>query len=47
MKNHEIVPGPLVAAIASLRHGGCHKLLKELVKHKLINYEKAGKIGKF
>ncbi|XP_055357597.1 serine/threonine-protein kinase RIO2-like [Paramacrobiotus metropolitanus] len=40
MKNHELVPGPLVAAIAALKHGGCHKLLRELIKHKLVVYER-------
>ncbi|XP_038079351.1 serine/threonine-protein kinase rio2-like [Patiria miniata] len=39
MKNHEIVPGSLVASIANLRHGGCYKLLKELVRNKLIAWE--------
>lgn len=43
MKNHEIVPAPLIAAIASLKHGGCHKVLKELTKHKLLAYEHSGK----
>ncbi|KAM5192036.1 serine/threonine-protein kinase RIO2 [Mantella aurantiaca] len=40
MKNHEIVPASLIASIASLRHGGCNKILRELVKHKLISYER-------
>ena len=31
MKNHELVPGSLIASIASLRHGGVHKILKELM----------------
>ncbi|XP_021077101.1 serine/threonine-protein kinase RIO2 [Mus pahari] len=39
MKNHEIVPCSLVASIASLKHGGCNKILRELVKHKLIAWE--------
>jgi RIO kinase 2 len=39
MKNHEVVPLPLIASIASLRNGGCHKVLKELVRHKLVCYE--------
>ena len=39
MKNHEVVPINLVASIAGLRHGGCHKILKELVQHKLVCYE--------
>ena len=39
MKNHEIVPVSLLASIASLKHGGCNKILRELVKHKLLSYE--------
>ena len=39
MKNHEVVPLPLIASIASLRNGGCHKIIKELVRHKLICFE--------
>ncbi|NWU72219.1 RIOK2 kinase, partial [Pterocles burchelli] len=40
MKNHEIVPASLVASIASLKHGGCNKILRELVKHRLLAYER-------
>lgn len=40
MKNHELVPGPLCAAIANLKAGGVHKLLRELCKHKLVTYER-------
>uniref|UniRef100_A0AAY4BE38 Serine/threonine-protein kinase RIO2 n=1 Tax=Denticeps clupeoides TaxID=299321 RepID=A0AAY4BE38_9TELE len=40
MKNHEIVPVSLISSIASLRHGGCNKVLRELVKHKLTAYER-------
>lgn len=40
MKNHEIVPVSLLASIASLKHGGCNKVLRELVKHKLVAYER-------
>ncbi|TMW48475.1 hypothetical protein DOY81_006438 [Sarcophaga bullata] len=43
MKNHELVPGPLVASIANLKTGGVHKLLKELCKHKLLTYERGKK----
>ena len=43
MKNHEIVPASLVASIASLKHGGCQKLLQELAKHRLVSYERGGK----
>jgi RIO-like serine/threonine protein kinase len=45
MKNHELVPGALVASIAGLKHGGCHKVLTELVKHKLVSFERSGKRG--
>ncbi|XP_030049274.1 serine/threonine-protein kinase RIO2 [Microcaecilia unicolor] len=41
MKNHEIVPASLIASIASLKHGGCNKVLRELVKHKLLVYERS------
>jgi len=39
MKNHETVPTALVSQIASLKHGGCHKVLRELVKNKLLVYD--------
>ena len=39
MKNHEAVPVNLVASIAGLKHGGCDKILRELVKHRLVCYE--------
>ena len=34
------VPGALIAQIANLRHGGVHKLLKEMCKHRLLTYER-------
>ncbi|XP_076253854.1 RIO kinase 2 [Rhynchophorus ferrugineus] len=40
MKNHELVPGPMTASIANLQHGGVHKLLRELCKHRLLTYER-------
>ncbi|NXC20323.1 RIOK2 kinase, partial [Corythaeola cristata] len=40
MKNHEIVPASLIASIACLKHGGCNKILRELVKHRLLAYER-------
>nr|XP_020648880.1 serine/threonine-protein kinase RIO2 [Pogona vitticeps] len=40
MKNHEIVPASLIASIASLKHGGCNKTLRELAKHRLLAYER-------
>jgi len=43
MKNHELVPGNLIASIASLRHGGVHKILKELSKHRLLSYERGNR----
>jgi len=43
MKNHELVPGGLVASIASLRHGGVHKILRELSKNRLLSYERGNR----
>ena len=43
LKNHEVVPSSLVASIADLKHGGTHKILRELSKHKLVCYEKYGR----
>ncbi|XP_040577206.1 uncharacterized protein RIOK2 [Lepeophtheirus salmonis] len=40
MKNHELVPGALVAAIASVKSGGVHRILRELSKHRLVQYER-------
>lgn len=42
MKNHELVPKQLVVAIAAIKGGGCTKILKELAKHRLIQYESSG-----
>ena len=39
MKNHEIVPMSLIIQIANLKHGGCHKIIRELVKNKLLAYD--------
>lgn len=40
MRNHELVPGTLVNSIATLRFGGCGKVLVDLTKHKLLAYER-------
>jgi len=40
MKNHELVPATLAASIANLHHGGVHKILKDLCKHRLLSYER-------
>ncbi|XP_022923287.1 serine/threonine-protein kinase rio2 isoform X1 [Cucurbita moschata] len=39
MRNHEIVPSELVERIASLRHGGTYKVLKNLLKYKLLHHD--------
>ncbi|KAK3030895.1 hypothetical protein RJ639_037245 [Escallonia herrerae] len=39
MRNHEIVPAELIARIASLKHGGTYKVLKNLLKHKLLHHD--------
>eukprot|EP00040_Diaphanoeca_grandis_P016491 m.85105 g.85105 ORF g.85105 m.85105 type:complete len:618 (-) comp25831_c0_seq1:203-2056(-) len=38
MKNHEFVPMQLLVQIAGLRRGGAHKILRDLVRHKLVGY---------
>ncbi|CAN6567867.1 unnamed protein product [Malus baccata var. baccata] len=39
MRNHEIVPCELVDRIASLKHGGTYKVLKNLLRHKLLHHD--------
>ncbi|CAN6482126.1 unnamed protein product [Victoria cruziana] len=39
MKNHEIVPEQLINRIASLKHGGTDKVLRNLLKHKTVHHE--------
>jgi RIO kinase 2 len=36
MRNHELVPVPLITSIAKLRHGGLHKFLSTLLRYKLL-----------
>jgi RIO kinase 2 len=38
-KNHEIVPASLVESIAGLKHGGAHKCLRLLLRHKLVHHD--------
>ena len=39
MKNHALVPLPLVSSIANLRHGGTHKIVANLLRDKLLSHE--------
>lgn len=39
-KNHELVPGSLVASIASLKCGGTSKILHQLTRKKLLAFER-------
>ncbi len=39
MKNHELVPVPLIENIASLKRGGTFKIINELLKNKLLARE--------
>jgi RIO kinase 2 len=39
MKNHHLVPTPLIERIASLRHGGTKKLLENLLRLKLLHHD--------
>jgi len=36
MRNHEMVPVPLITSIAKLRHGGSYKILSTLLRYKLV-----------
>ncbi|CAB9513346.1 protein kinase RIO2 [Seminavis robusta] len=45
MKNHGIVPGPIVASLANLRHGGSHKIISSLLRDKLLSHECKTKKG--
>ena len=42
-KNHEVVPMTLITQLASLRHGGVHKIIKDLAKRSLVSFEKNSK----
>ncbi|KAL0485503.1 RIO kinase [Acrasis kona] len=39
MKNHHLVPTPLVERVAALRHGGVRKFLDNLLRLKLIHHD--------
>lgn len=39
MKNHEIVPAPLVGSISGLKRGNAFKLIKLLAKNKLVQHQ--------
>jgi len=41
MKNHELVPAPLIASIASLRHGGTGKVISSLLRDKLLSHDRS------
>jgi len=41
MKNHELVPMAMVAALANLKRSGAHKIIKDLSQTRLIAWEKA------
>ena len=38
MKNHTIVPMPLIASLAALKRGGAYKMIKLLAKNKLVQH---------
>lgn len=45
MRNHEIVPADLIHRIASLKHGGTYKVLKNLLKNKLLHHDSSNYDG--
>jgi hypothetical protein len=38
MRNHELVPVELIGNIAHLKHGGLHKVLSTLLRHKVWDH---------
>ena len=40
MKNHDLVPIPLIVSLSNLRHGGIHKILSDLLRDKLVSHER-------
>ncbi|CEL93313.1 unnamed protein product [Vitrella brassicaformis CCMP3155] len=40
MKNHEVVPVPLIESIAKVKRAGIYKILQELLKHKLLAHDR-------
>lgn len=45
MRNHELVPVPLIESIAKLNRGGTYKIISNLLRHKLIAHETKGYEG--
>ncbi|CAI2292727.1 unnamed protein product [Caenorhabditis sp. 36 PRJEB53466] len=43
MKNHEVVPLPLVSSIAGIHRGGVVRILNDLCKHQLVAFERSKK----
>ena len=41
MQRHSLVPAPLIASFASLRHGGTGKILSSLLRDKLLSHDKS------
>jgi len=39
MRNHELVPVPLIESIAKITRGGTFKIIQNLLKHKLVAHE--------
>jgi RIO kinase 2 len=41
MQRHSLVPAPLIASLASLRHGGTGKIISSLLRDKLLSHDKS------
>lgn len=41
MQKHALVPAPLIASLANLRHGGTGKILSSLLRDKLLSHDKS------
>ena len=40
MRNHDLVPAELISSIAALQHGGCTKVLGNLLRNKLVQHDR-------
>ncbi|KAE9549497.1 hypothetical protein FO519_007293 [Halicephalobus sp. NKZ332] len=43
MKNHEVVPLPLISAVAGIHRGATHRILSDLIKNRLTGYDRGKK----
>ncbi|KAI0982584.1 hypothetical protein GJ496_007569 [Pomphorhynchus laevis] len=42
-RNHQLVPLQIVTVISKLQRGGCNRYLEDLIRHKLVSFERSQK----